>query len=173
MVAISPQPQYMLNYCMNWFPRVFNEQFRWYLYWYSHAITCQNQVVSLLGTKWVSVDFKISPWITQPMYFQPHLICFTRLLNISNSAQIWICEAGAVSVCVNINSCNGLVSNAGIILCMRPSNERRRYNVTSSPIGWAHANGHKQLPKPPLIGDLTPMSTLQLNLNQNRLLFIR
>ena len=27
---------------------------------------------------------------------------------------------------------------AGIILCMRPANERRRYNVTSSLIGWAH-----------------------------------
>ena len=26
-----------------------------------------------------------------------------------------------------------------IILCMRPANERRRYNVTSSHIGWAHA----------------------------------
>ena len=29
-------------------------------------------------------------------------------------------------------------SITGIILCMRPANERRRYNVTSSPIGWAH-----------------------------------
>ena len=28
---------------------------------------------------------------------------------------------------------------AGIILCMRPANERRRYIVTSSFIGWAHA----------------------------------
>ena len=28
---------------------------------------------------------------------------------------------------------------SGIILCMRPANERRRYNVTSSPIGWAHS----------------------------------
>ena len=27
---------------------------------------------------------------------------------------------------------------SGIILCMRPANERRRYIVTSSPIGWAH-----------------------------------
>ena len=26
----------------------------------------------------------------------------------------------------------------GIILCMRPANERRRYVVTSSLIGWAH-----------------------------------
>ena len=29
--------------------------------------------------------------------------------------------------------------SAGIILCMRPANERRRYIVTSSPIGCAHA----------------------------------
>ena len=27
---------------------------------------------------------------------------------------------------------------SGIILCMRPTNERRRYIVTSSLIGWAH-----------------------------------
>ena len=27
---------------------------------------------------------------------------------------------------------------AGIILCMHPANERLRYNVTSSLIGWAH-----------------------------------
>ena len=27
---------------------------------------------------------------------------------------------------------------SGIILCMRPANERRRYTVTSSLIGWAH-----------------------------------
>ena len=26
----------------------------------------------------------------------------------------------------------------GIILCMRPAYERRRYNITSSLIGWAH-----------------------------------
>ena len=26
----------------------------------------------------------------------------------------------------------------GISLCMRPANERRRYNVTSSLTGWAH-----------------------------------
>ena len=26
-----------------------------------------------------------------------------------------------------------------IFLCMRPANERRRYNVMSSLIGWAHA----------------------------------
>ena len=28
---------------------------------------------------------------------------------------------------------------AGIILCMHPANGRRRYNVTSSLIGWAHS----------------------------------
>ena len=29
--------------------------------------------------------------------------------------------------------------SAGIILCMHPANERRRYDVTWSLIGWAHA----------------------------------
>ena len=32
-----------------------------------------------------------------------------------------------------------ILPHAGIILCMRPTNERRRYNVTSSLIGWAHS----------------------------------
>ena len=27
----------------------------------------------------------------------------------------------------------------GVILCMSPANERRRYNVTSSLVGWAHS----------------------------------
>ena len=37
---------------------------------------------------------------------------------------------------------------AGIILCMRLANERRRYTVTSSPIGWAQLAGrmHKTIP---------------------------
>ena len=26
-------------------------------------------------------------------------------------------------------------------MCMRPANERRRYNVTSSLIGWTHSQG--------------------------------
>ena len=30
------------------------------------------------------------------------------------------------------------LSSSGIILCMCPANERRRYNVTSSLIGWVH-----------------------------------
>ena len=33
--------------------------------------------------------------------------------------------------------------NAGIVVCMRPANGRRRYIVTSCPIGWAHTqNDH-------------------------------
>ena len=34
------------------------------------------------------------------------------------------------------------VDNARIILCMRPANERRRQNVTPSPIGWAHSQNY-------------------------------
>ena len=32
-----------------------------------------------------------------------------------------------------------LGQNTGIILCMHPANERQHYNITSSLIGWAHA----------------------------------
>ena len=32
-----------------------------------------------------------------------------------------------------------MTADTGVILSMRPANERRRYNVTSSLVGWAHA----------------------------------
>ena len=41
-------------------------------------------------------------------------------------------------VYLNLNPGNPLHKYAGIILCMRPANWRRRYIVTSSPVGWAH-----------------------------------
>ena len=31
---------------------------------------------------------------------------------------------------------------SGIILCMHPANERRRYNVTSPLIGWLHTQNN-------------------------------
>ena len=34
--------------------------------------------------------------------------------------------------------CNVFITDSGIILHMRPANERRRYVVTSSLIGWVH-----------------------------------
>ena len=33
----------------------------------------------------------------------------------------------------------GWITKKEIILCMRPDNDRRRYNVTSSLIVWSHA----------------------------------
>ena len=44
----------------------------------------------------------------------------------------------AVRTLVAIKKVTRYFSYAGIILCMRPANERRRYIVTSSLIGWAH-----------------------------------
>ena len=38
--------------------------------------------------------------------------------------------------------CISCISCAGIILCMLPANERWRYNVTSSLIGWPHTQNH-------------------------------
>ena len=50
---------------------------------------------------------------------------------------------------------------AGIILCMRPANERRRYNVTSSLIGWAHAQNK------PRVGSVGCVELLWLSLLSN------
>ena len=36
-----------------------------------------------------------------------------------------------------------MIEWSGIILCMQPANERRRYNVTSSLIGWVHTQNDK------------------------------
>ena len=44
--------------------------------------------------------------------------------------------------CVLIYSAPALYKS-GIILCMRLANERRRYNVTSSLIGWAHTQNDR------------------------------
>ena len=39
-----------------------------------------------------------------------------------------------------------IISVPGIIFCMCPANERRRYNVTSSLIGWAHSQNDPWYP---------------------------
>ena len=52
----------------------------------------------------------------------------------------WQIDRCGCSLC-NVDNRLGPVSTcsiSGIILCMRPANERRRYIVTSSLIGWAH-----------------------------------
>ena len=57
------------------------------------------------------------------------------------------CLQDSVSNCVIFQTRNGGIgcfyySSWGIILCMRPANERRRYNVTSTLIGWGHSQNH-------------------------------
>ena len=48
--------------------------------------------------------------------------------SVSKSAREWTNGNPAYIFCII----------TGVILCMRPNNERRRYNVTSSLIDWAH-----------------------------------
>ena len=49
-------------------------------------------------------------------------------------------KSGTTTNCsLNIKPCCAVQhQNAGIILCKRPANKRRRYIVTSPLIGWAH-----------------------------------
>ena len=70
-----------------------------------------------------------------------------RLTHVSKKGPWWISpETLVVGFCVSntasyhsmIDIYPGKLVDAGIFLCMRPANGRRRYNVTSSLIGWAH-----------------------------------
>ena len=54
-------------------------------------------------------------------------------LHIRNATASWYVR----SWLTDVNEPHTL-TYAGLILCMRPANERRRYNETSSLIGWAH-----------------------------------
>ena len=62
---------------------------------------------------------------------------FFKILQTIHSSPVRV-SYGVFSVSSKSNLCSVWVI-ARIILCMRPANERRRYNVTSSLIGWAHA----------------------------------
>ena len=46
-------------------------------------------------------------------------------------------------VWVKYNQFQNTTKYTGSILCMHPTNERRRYNVTSSLIGWAHIQNYR------------------------------
>ena len=58
-----------------------------------------------------------------------------NLIKLWLSYCLW--HKGPASVCM-VGRQHGLCWNPGIILCMGSANERQRYNVTSSLIGWAH-----------------------------------
>ena len=50
------------------------------------------------------------------------------------------CATTSTLLCKKMeNDQEHVMQHPGIILCMRPANESRRYNVTSSLIGWVHA----------------------------------
>ena len=71
-------------------------------------------------TKWSLFTVWCNIYITGPWEMGQHLCC-------AMTKHILVIESWALP--------DGI---SGIILCMRPANERRRYIVTSSLIGWAH-----------------------------------
>ena len=57
----------------------------------------------------------------------------------SMSLYIYICLVSGCSViCKYMLRCSNLLMDTGIILCVHPANERWRYSVAPSLIGWAH-----------------------------------
>ena len=75
-----------------------------------------SQHASRVKLKW---KFFVSSWIGS-----------CRFDNLRRQWQQW---------CLRVQPMTKILTKyAGIILCMRPANERRRYKVTSSLIGWVH-----------------------------------
>ena len=76
------------------------------------------------------------------------LINITKLTVFTISEKIWQHEAPAmgerfyvISICweICINSGKCWLFLKGLILCLRPANEKQGYFVTTSAIGWAQA----------------------------------
>ena len=85
--------------------------------WYG----CQNSV---------SKSWYIIVYLQRKMWIFPlHYNNINKIKTGQSSSRL--CMALSVSVFLYLS--------AGIILCMRPANERWRYSVTSSLIGWAHS----------------------------------
>ena len=67
---------------------------------------------------------------------QAHLLDITvHPMEYTYGLSCIVCLWLSILFCVYMDSCD----RSGIILCMCPANERRRYNVTSSLIVWAHS----------------------------------
>ena len=81
--------------------------------------------------------------------FYPHSSKFMQYLSwYHKDVMPWKRNAEIWRFVVSLSKLNGRLgtpwrSRAGNILCMRPANERRRCNVTSSLIGWAHAQNDR------------------------------
>ena len=68
-----------------------------------------------------------------------HLILFSSHCNVCYLIQHVVTVSFDSSRRITHNGYVSTNAAAGIILCMRPANERRRYNVTSSHIVWERA----------------------------------
>ena len=93
------------------------------LYNGSHAGEChKTQLVN-------STLAQIMAWcLASPSHYLSQCWSILYVAIILNHIELW-----------NDRRVNNLKMNAKIILCMCPANERWRYNVTSSLIGWAHS----------------------------------
>ena len=87
---------------------------------------------------WSGVTNILQNSLTGSRFFhshQAHLLDITvQLMEYTYGLSCIVCLRLSILFCVYMDSCD----RAGIILCMCPANERRRYNVTPSLNGWAH-----------------------------------
>ena len=97
-----------------------------------HSSTCSQGTCSKsINNSWLGVD-RLAEESTGP--WGPMTNRWTSEGGKHNSHINWNSEQIEDKILLRLDS---VIS--GIIYCMRTANERRCYNVTSSPIGWVHA----------------------------------
>ena len=117
--------------------------------------SCENPLCSIsICNKWgiTRVNFVLETVLV--MCASRGTLCILRSLYTISTYLTASCHTetfGATSdekngIMINLDFHWKTCTASGIILCMRPANERRRYNVTSSPIDGAHTqNGPRRI----------------------------
>ena len=131
-VLIPVQPRWYLSQCLC-----------------SHFSSAQmiSNTVPLFSFQFSPDDIYHSAFVlipVQPRWYLSQCLCshFSSAQMISNTVPLFSFQFSPDDIYLSLPLVSYQFNPDGIhswiILWMRPANERRRYNVTSSPIGWAH-----------------------------------
>ena len=88
------------------------------------------------------INGKIQSSVTHSK-FSPTWILTIDTPQLTHEGELWgLCPESQVWSMIYFPLLSSCTASSGIILCMRPANERWCYNVTSSLIGWAHSQNY-------------------------------
>ena len=112
------------------------------MYWHDHTLVltfCSSPMMHVcianLGQCSCQISMNLQNIALEVIFFFFKFISWKWALLVNFHHCLKLCMFPNVDF---VHLCVKVLYEPGIILCMRPANERRRYIVTSSLIGWAH-----------------------------------